>query len=83
MREPGGGGDPAFFFFVNSYRLQLAVSSPARGVASVSYVEWFLRALAASIALVTLAMVRLMAFMLLGIGIQNIWTGWAELNGLA
>jgi hypothetical protein len=49
----------------------------------VSYVEWFLRALAASIALVTLAMVRLMAFMLLGIGIQNIWTGWAELNGLA
>lgn len=30
----------------------------------------------------TLVMVRLMAFMLLCIGIQIIWTGWAELNGI-
>jgi len=27
-------------------------------------------------------MVRLMAFILLCIGIQIMWTGWAELNGL-
>ena len=31
----------------------------------------------------TLVMVRMMAFMLLCIGIQIIWTGWAELNGMA
>ncbi len=30
----------------------------------------------------TLVMMRLLAFMLLCIGIQFIWTGWAELNGL-
>ena len=30
----------------------------------------------------TLVMTRLMAFILLCIGIQIIWTGWAELNGL-
>ena len=30
----------------------------------------------------TLVMVRLMAFILLCIGIQIMWTGWAELNGL-
>lgn len=30
----------------------------------------------------SLVMVRLMAFMLLCIGIQIIWTGWAELNGI-
>ena len=29
----------------------------------------------------TLVMIRMMAFMLLCIGIQIIWTGWAELNG--
>ena len=27
-------------------------------------------------------MARLMAFVLLCIGIQILWTGWAELNGL-
>ena len=31
----------------------------------------------------TLVMTRLMAFILLCIGIQIMWTGWAELNGLA
>jgi len=31
----------------------------------------------------TLVMTRLMAFILLCIGIEIIWTGWAELNGLA
>ncbi len=31
----------------------------------------------------TLVMIRMMAFMLLCIGIQIMWTGWAELNGLA
>jgi multiple antibiotic resistance protein len=31
----------------------------------------------------TLVMIRLMAFILLCIGIQIIWTGWAELNQLA
>ena len=30
----------------------------------------------------TLVMVRMMAFILLCIGIQIMWTGWAELNGL-
>jgi multiple antibiotic resistance protein len=30
----------------------------------------------------TLVMIRLMAFILLCIGIQIMWTGWAELNGL-
>ena len=30
----------------------------------------------------TLVMVRLMAFILLCIGIQIMWTGWAELNGI-
>ena len=30
----------------------------------------------------TLVMIRLMAFMLLCIGIQIMWTGWAELNGM-
>ena len=30
----------------------------------------------------TLVMVRLMAFILLCIGIQIMWAGWAELNGL-
>jgi multiple antibiotic resistance protein len=30
----------------------------------------------------TLVMMRLMAFILLCIGIQIIWTGWAELNGI-
>jgi multiple antibiotic resistance protein len=31
----------------------------------------------------TLVMIRLMAFILLCIGIQIMWTGWAELNGLS
>jgi multiple antibiotic resistance protein len=31
----------------------------------------------------TLVMTRLMAFILLCIGIQIMWNGWAELNGLA
>jgi multiple antibiotic resistance protein len=30
----------------------------------------------------TLVMIRMMAFMLLCIGIQIMWTGWAELNGI-
>ena len=30
-----------------------------------------------------LVMTRLMAFILLCIGIQIMWTGWAELNGIA
>ena len=30
----------------------------------------------------TLVMIRLMAFILLCIGIQIMWTGWAELNGM-
>ena len=31
----------------------------------------------------TLVMIRMMAFILLCIGIQIMWTGWAELNGIA
>jgi len=31
----------------------------------------------------TLVMIRLMAFILLCIGIEIMWTGWAELNGLS
>jgi len=31
----------------------------------------------------TLVMIRMMAFILLCIGIQIIWTGWAELNSIA
>jgi multiple antibiotic resistance protein len=31
----------------------------------------------------TMVMMRLMAFILLCIGIQIVWTGWAELNGIA
>ena len=30
-----------------------------------------------------LVMTKLMAFLLLCIGIEIMWTGWAELNGLA
>ena len=30
-----------------------------------------------------MVMMRLMAFILLCIGIQIMWTGWAELNGIA
>jgi multiple antibiotic resistance protein len=30
----------------------------------------------------TLVMIRLMAFILLCIGIEIMWTGWAELNGI-
>ena len=30
----------------------------------------------------TMVMTRLMAFILLCIGVQIIWTGWAELNGI-
>jgi multiple antibiotic resistance protein len=30
----------------------------------------------------TLVMIRLMAFILICIGIQIMWTGWAELNGI-
>ena len=30
----------------------------------------------------TLVMIRMMAFILLCIGIEIMWTGWAELNGL-
>jgi multiple antibiotic resistance protein len=30
----------------------------------------------------SLVMTRLMAFVLLCIGIQILWTGWAELNGI-
>jgi multiple antibiotic resistance protein len=30
----------------------------------------------------TLVMIRMMAFILLCIGIDIMWTGWAELNGL-
>lgn len=30
----------------------------------------------------TMVMTRLMAFILLCIGVQIMWTGWAELNGL-
>jgi multiple antibiotic resistance protein len=39
--------------------------------------------IAASTALGTPLMVRLTVFMLLCNGIQIMWTGWAELNGLA
>jgi multiple antibiotic resistance protein len=31
----------------------------------------------------TLVMIRMMAFILLCIGIEIMWTGWAQLNGLA
>nr|MBP6816625.1 MarC family protein [Burkholderiaceae bacterium] len=31
----------------------------------------------------TMVMTRLVAFILLCIGIQIMWTGWAELNGIA
>ena len=31
----------------------------------------------------TMVMMRVMAFILMCIGLQMMWTGWAELNGIA
>ncbi len=60
----------------------------AAGTALVSLVLYVLlgnsaRVLARLGEIGTLVMTRLMAFMLLCVGIQIMWTGWAELNGLA
>jgi multiple antibiotic resistance protein len=59
----------------------------AAGAALVSLVLYFLFKNAASVLrrlgeIGTLVMMRLMAFILLCIGIQIMWTGWAELNGM-
>ena len=59
----------------------------AGGAALVSLVLYFLFGNAASVLrrlgeIGTLVMMRLMAFILLCIGIQIMWTGWAELNGM-
>ena len=59
----------------------------AGGAALVSLVLYFLFKNSASVLrrlgeTGTLVMMRLMAFILLCIGIQIIWNGWAELNGM-
>jgi len=53
----------------------------------VSLVLYFLFKNAASVLcrlgeIGTLVMMRLMAFILLCVGIQIMWNGWAELNGM-
>jgi multiple antibiotic resistance protein len=60
----------------------------ACGAALVSLTLYFLFGNAASVLkrlgeVGTLVMIRLMAFILLCIGIQIMWDGWAELNGMA
>jgi multiple antibiotic resistance protein len=57
----------------------------AAGAALVSLVLYFLFKNAASVLrrlgeIGTLVMMRLMAFILLCVGIQIMWNGWAELN---
>ncbi len=59
----------------------------AAGAALVALVLYFIFRHAAAVLeklgeVGTLVMIRLMAFMLLCIGIQIMWTGWAELNGM-
>jgi multiple antibiotic resistance protein len=59
----------------------------AAGAALVSAVLYFIFKNSAAVvdrlgAVGMLVMMRLMAFILLCIGIQIMWTGWAELNGL-
>jgi multiple antibiotic resistance protein len=59
----------------------------AVGAALVSLVLYFLFKNAASVLrrlgdIGTLVMMRLMAFILLCVGIQIMWNGWAELNGI-
>ena len=59
----------------------------AGGAALVSLVLYFLFKNAAAVLrrlgeIGTLVMMRLMAFILLCVGIQIMWTGWAELNGM-
>ena len=59
----------------------------AAGAALVSVVIYFVFSRAATVLaklgdVGTLVMVRMMAFILLCIGIQIVWTGWAELNGI-
>ena len=59
----------------------------ATGAALVSLVLYFLFKNAASVLrwlgeIGTLVMMRLMAFILLCVGIQFMWNGWAELNGM-
>ena len=56
------------------------------GAALVSLVLYFLFKNAAAVLgwlgeIGTLVMMRLMAFILLCVGIQIMWNGWAELNG--
>jgi multiple antibiotic resistance protein len=60
----------------------------AAGAVLVSLVIYFVFSRAAGVLaklgqVGTLVMVRMMAFVLLCIGIQIVWTGWAELNGIA
>jgi multiple antibiotic resistance protein len=65
----------------------LGVLVAACGAALVSVALFFIFGNAAAVMarlgrIGTLVMVRLMAFILLCIGIQIMWKGWAELNGL-
>lgn len=66
----------------------LGVLMSAAGAALVSLALYFIfknsvAVLARLGTIGTMVMIRMMAFMLLCIGIQIMWTGWAELNGLA
>lgn len=68
-------------------RYALGVAVAAGGAALVSVVLYFL--FKHSVAVLTklgpigtLVMIRLMAFILLCIGIEIIWTGWSELNAM-
>jgi multiple antibiotic resistance protein len=59
----------------------------AAGAALVSLVLYFIFKNSAAVlerlgAVGMLVMMRLMAFILLCIGIQIMWNGWAELNGV-
>jgi multiple antibiotic resistance protein len=65
----------------------LGVAVAACGAALVSLALYFIfknsvAVLARLGRIGTLVMIRLMAFILLCIGIEIMWTGWAELNGL-
>ena len=59
----------------------------AAGAALVSLVLYFLFKNAAPVLrwlgeIGTLVMIRMMAFILLCVGLQFMWNGWAELNGM-
>jgi multiple antibiotic resistance protein len=68
------------------YALGVAVAECGAAIVSVTMYFIFKNSVAVLTRLGrigTLVMIRMMAFILLCIGIEIMWTGWAQLNGLA